>query len=52
MAERNVFRGIAAIETGKFMFVVLTIVLRAMALAILHVVWKCRWKIEQLRKEP
>lgn len=36
---------IAAIETGKFMFVVLTIVLGAMALAILHVVWKCQWKI-------
>lgn len=41
----------AAIRTGKFMFGIFTVLLGVISLAILKVVWKCKWKIEQLQNE-
>ncbi|WP_407314169.1 hypothetical protein [Desulfosporosinus sp. SB140] len=37
------------IRTGNSLFGVLALLLGAFSLAILNVVWKCKWKIEQLR---
>ncbi|EHQ89453.1 DUF2812 domain-containing protein [Desulfosporosinus youngiae] len=39
----------AAIRTGNFVLGVFTVILGAIALAILNVVWQCQWKIEQLK---
>jgi len=36
------------IRTGNFMYGIFTILLGGISLAILNVVWKCKWKIEQL----
>jgi hypothetical protein len=41
----------AAIRTGNFVFGIFTVLLGAITLAILNVYWKCKWKIEQLKRE-
>lgn len=39
------------IRTGDFIFGIFTLLLGTISLAILNVVWKCKWKIEQLSNE-
>lgn len=41
----------ATIQTGSFMFGALTVLIGVISLALLKVVWKCKWKIEQLQNE-
>jgi hypothetical protein len=41
----------ATISTGNFMYGIFTILLGAISLAMLKIVWKCKWKIEQLKHE-
>ncbi|MEQ8155624.1 MAG: DUF2812 domain-containing protein [Clostridiaceae bacterium] len=41
----------AAVNTGKFIFGVFTILLGVISLAMLRIVWKCKWKIQQLKGE-
>lgn len=41
----------ATIQTGNFVFGMFTVLLGAISLAILKVVWKCKWKIEQLQNQ-
>lgn len=41
----------ATIRTGNFVFGIFTVLLGAITLAILNVFWKCKWKIEQLKRE-
>ncbi|ATW26706.1 DUF2812 domain-containing protein [Candidatus Formimonas warabiya] len=41
----------ATIRTGYFMFGVFSVLLGAISLAMLKMVWKCKWKIEQLEQE-
>ena len=42
---------IAAVNTGNPTFWFLTILIGSIVLAFLRVVWKCSWKIEQLKRE-
>lgn len=42
---------IAAVNTGNPAFWFLTILIGSIVLAFLRVVWKCSWKIEQLKRE-
>lgn len=42
---------IATIKTGEFIFGIFTVLLAIICLAILKIVWKCKWKIEQLKHE-
>jgi len=42
---------IAVIKTGDVFFGILTGVIGIVALAMLKIVWKCKWKIEQLKRE-
>lgn len=42
---------IAAVNTGNPTFWFFTILLGSFVLAFLRVVWKCSWKIEQLKRE-
>jgi len=39
------------IRTGNFVSGISSVLLGAISLAILNVVWKCKWKIEQLKNE-
>lgn len=41
----------ATIKTGYYIFGIFTILLGAISLAILKIVWKCKWKIEQYKQE-
>ncbi|UWG96635.1 DUF2812 domain-containing protein [Dehalobacter sp. DCM] len=41
----------AAMETGEVVIGALTVLLGIITLALLRIVWKCQWKIEQLRRE-
>ncbi|BCZ45044.1 hypothetical protein psyc5s11_11110 [Clostridium gelidum] len=42
---------IATIKTGEFVFGIFTVLLAIICLAILKIVWKSKWKIEQLKHE-
>ena len=42
---------IATIKTGEFVFGIFTVLLAIICLAILKIVWKSKWKIEQLKRE-
>jgi hypothetical protein len=39
------------LKTGNFMFGIFTVLLGAISLAMLKIIWKCQWKIEQLKLE-
>lgn len=41
----------ATIKTGDFIFGIFTVLLAVISLAILKIVWKSKWKIEQLKRE-
>jgi hypothetical protein len=41
----------ATINTGSLVFGIFTVILALICLAILKVVWKCNWKIGQLKRE-
>lgn len=41
----------AAINTGYYVFGIFTVLLAVISLAILKIVWKCKWKIEQYKQE-
>lgn len=41
----------AALRTGYFMYGLFTVLLGVICLALLKVVWRCKWKIEQLEYE-
>ncbi len=41
----------AAIQSGKTIFWVFTLLIGVIALAFLRITWKCSWKIEQLRRD-
>ncbi|WP_368293124.1 DUF2812 domain-containing protein [Dehalobacter sp. TBBPA1] len=41
----------AAIESGEVLFGAFTVLLGIIAIAMLKIVWKCQWKIEQLKRE-
>jgi hypothetical protein len=41
----------AALRTGSFIFVIFTVLLLAISLALLKIIWKCKWIIEQLKYE-
>ncbi|HBV87158.1 DUF2812 domain-containing protein [Desulfosporosinus sp.] len=41
----------AVIKTGDVFFGILTGVIGIIALALLKIVWKCKWKIDQLKRE-
>lgn len=41
----------AAVDSGEVLFGVFTVLLGFIALAMLRIVWKCQWKIEQLKRE-
>ena len=41
----------ATINTGSFVFGMFTVILAMISLAILKVIWKCSWKIEQFKSE-
>ena len=42
---------VATIKTGEFTFGIFTLLLAMICLALLKVVWKSKWKIEQLKRE-
>ena len=42
---------IATINTGSYIFGIFTVLIAVICLALLKVVWKCKWKIEQLKRE-
>ena len=42
---------IATIRTGKFIFGIFTLLIAMICLALLKVVWKSKWKIEQFKRE-
>jgi hypothetical protein len=41
----------ATINTGQYIFGIFTAVLALISLAILKIVWKCKWKIQQFKRE-
>lgn len=41
----------AAISTGYYIFGVFTVLLAVICLAILKIIWKCKWKIQQYKHE-
>ncbi|MBU3190895.1 DUF2812 domain-containing protein [Clostridium bowmanii] len=41
----------ATINTGSYIFAIFTVLLAVICLAILQIVWKCKWKIEQYKHE-
>jgi hypothetical protein len=41
----------ATIGSGDIMFGIFTVLLGAISLALLKVIWKCKWKIEQFKRE-
>jgi hypothetical protein len=41
----------ATINTGSLTFGMFTLLLALICLAMLKIIWKCRWKIEQYKKE-
>lgn len=41
----------ATISTGSPLFAIFTVLLAVISLAILKIVWKCNWKIEQYKRE-
>ena len=41
----------ATIKTGDFIFGIFTVLLAVISLEILKIVWKSKWKIEQLKRE-
>lgn len=41
----------ATIRTGSHIFAIFTVLLAVISLAILKMVWKCKWKIEQYQQE-
>lgn len=41
----------ATIKTGDYVFGIFTVLLALICLAILKIIWKCKWKIEQLKRE-
>ncbi|MHC1683800.1 MAG: DUF2812 domain-containing protein [Clostridiaceae bacterium] len=42
---------LATINTGFYVFGIFTAILAVISLAMLKIVWKCNWKIEQYRHE-
>lgn len=41
----------ATMSTGNFMFGIFAILIGAISLAMLKVIWKCKWKIESLKHQ-
>jgi len=41
----------ATINTGSYLFGIFTALIGAISLAILKIVWKCKWKIKQYEQE-
>lgn len=42
---------VSAIKTGYFIFGIFTVLLALISLAMLKIVWKCKWKIQQYKHE-
>lgn len=42
---------LATINTGKYIFGIFAALLAVISLAILKIIWKCNWKIEQYKRE-
>ena len=42
---------LATINTGSYIFGIFTVLIGVISLAILKIVWKCKWKIQQFKRE-
>lgn len=42
---------IEAFNTGFYIFIIFSIILAGICLALLKIVWKCKWKIDQYKRE-
>lgn len=41
----------ATIDTGSYIFALFTLLIMFICLTLLKIVWKCKWKIEQFKRE-